>query len=160
MTIRRGRPEDWEAIQALNLQIFEAELLVEPSSNLSFPDSDEAIAYFQKAAQGQDDHISFVSEHDDVVVGYAIVKLIPAKEMTHRVGISQAQLHTLGVDKAHRGRGIGKQLIAAAREWAIAQGANRLKVVAYAGNEGARKLYRSVGFRELEVVHEMKLGED
>ena len=158
MIIRQAILEDWPKIQHLNWQIFEYELQVEPRSNLAFPYTDEAVNYFKKAAEGRDNHIAFVCEKDGVVVGYAIGKLIPAQELTHRVGITLAQVHTLGVDKAHRGQGIGKQLIATVREWAVANGANRLKIVAYAGNEIARSLYRRVGFHETEVGYEQEIA--
>ena len=158
MTIRIATEVDWKAIQALNLQIFEYELQFEPSSNLAFPYTAEAVDYFNTAAAGRKNHVAFVYEERDEVIGYAIVKLIPPEDLAHRVGIRLAQLHTFGVDKAHRGVGIGKQLIAAARKWALANGANRLKVVAYAGNVVARSLYRSVGFHEFEVGYEMEIA--
>ncbi len=157
MSIRPARPDDWTRIQALNRQIFEHELQTEPSSNAAFPDTAEAIDYFQKASAGSAPYAAFVCEVEGHVIGYAIGKLIPAAELSHRVGIKQAQLHTLGVDRLHRRKGIGKQLVAACRQWAVANGANRLKVVAYAGNKEARSLYREAGFRELEVVHEIQI---
>lgn len=158
MMIRQAKPADWKRIQELNRQIFEYELEVEPSSNLEFPYTVEAVTYFKKAAEGLDNHIAFVCETEGDIVGYAIAKLISPADLTHRVGIRLAQVHTLGVDKAFRGQGIGKQLIATSRQWAIDNGANRLKIVAYAGNEVARSLYRRVGFREFEVGYEQDIS--
>jgi len=158
MHIRQAIPSDWKRIQDLNRQIFEYELQVEPTSNLEFPYTDEAVSYFKRAAEARDSHAAFVCEDNSDVIGYAIVKLIPPQELTHRVGVRLAQVHTLSVDKAYRGQGIGKRLVAAAREWAIHHGANRMKIVAYAGNDVARGLYRSLGFREFEVAYELEIA--
>jgi ribosomal protein S18 acetylase RimI-like enzyme len=158
MNIRPAKSEEWKSIQHLNWQIFEYELKIEPSSNPEFPYTEEAVNYFKKAVEGRDGHVAFVCEDGGVVVGYAIGKLIPDQELTHRVGIKLAQLHTLAVDRNHRGGGIGKKLIAAVRKWAIENGANRLKIVAYAGNQVARGLYRAAGFHEFEVGYELDLS--
>jgi GNAT superfamily N-acetyltransferase len=158
MTIRQAAQDDWKSIQNLNRQIFDYEINIEPSSNLEFPYTPEAVSYFRKACEGLDNHIAFVCEKDGAVVGYAIAKLIPAQDLTHRVGIRLAQVHTLGVDKAYRRMGIGRQLIATCRDWAVGNGANRLKIVAYAGNEVARSLYSSMDFHEFEVGYEMDIA--
>ena len=159
LTIRKATLEDWKSIQGLNLQIFEFELeTCEPTSNLEYPFSEEGIEYFKKAASNEDGYSAIVADLSGQVVAYAILKEIPESELTHRIGVKQIQLHTLSVDKRHRDRGLGKQVLNQAIEIAKEKGANRLKVVAYAPNERARHLYRSSGFSELEVVHELNLS--
>jgi ribosomal protein S18 acetylase RimI-like enzyme len=155
---RFAKPEEWQVIQALNLQIFEFELEnCEPTSNLEYPFSKEGVEYFQKAVQQKDNYSAIVAEVDEVVVGYAIVKKIPDVDLTHRVGVVQYQLHTLSVDKNHRDKGIGGELVKAAMAFAKQRGANRIKVVAYAGNDRAEHLYKKNGFAELETTYEAKL---
>jgi len=155
---RLARPDEWKTLQALNLQIFEFELEnCEATSNLQYPFSPEGEQYFQKAAQQQDNYAAIVAEQEGVVVGYAIVKRIPASDLTHRVGVTQYQLHTLSVEKSHRDKGIGGELVDAAKAFAKGQGANRLKVVAYALNARADHLYKKKGFAELEITYETTL---
>ena len=45
-----------------------------------------------------------------------------------------------------RGKGIGKQLLHRTMSWAVAQGANRMKLWVTAVNGPATKLYESSGF--------------
>jgi ribosomal protein S18 acetylase RimI-like enzyme len=63
----------------------------------------------------------------------------------------------LSVDKPQRDRGVGGHLVAAAKAYAKEQGANRIKVVAYAGNDRAEHLYSKHGFTTLETTYEAKL---
>jgi ribosomal protein S18 acetylase RimI-like enzyme len=155
---RFARPDEWQKIQALNLQIFEFELEhCEPTSHLAYPFSPEGEAYFKQAAQQDDNLVAFVAEVGNEVVGYAIVKKIPAEDLTHRVGVVQYQLHTLSVDRTYRDKGIGGELIDAAKAYAKQRGANRMKVIAYQGNDRAEYLYKKKGFAELEITYEAKL---
>jgi ribosomal protein S18 acetylase RimI-like enzyme len=158
LIIRFARPAEWPQLQRLNLQIFEFELEhCEPTSNLDYPFSEEGIQYFQRAAEQRDGYVAFVAELDNAIVGYAIVRKIPDADLTHRVGVSQYQLHTLSVDRAHRDKGIGGELVDAAKAYAQEMGANRIKVVAYKGNDRAEHLYLKKGFSRLETTYEAKL---
>lgn len=159
MKIRKAKPEEWKDIQRLNKQIFDYELKIVPSSNCDFPNTQEAIDYFKLAANEKNDHVAFIYELNQRVVGYAISKIIPASELTHRLGVKLGQLHTLCVDKEHRYGGIGKQLIEESKKWALLKGASHFKIVAYADNAPARHLYKKCGFTEFEVGYELKLTE-
>ncbi|MEM7408888.1 MAG: GNAT family N-acetyltransferase [Myxococcota bacterium] len=158
MTVREAQLVDLDSIQELNRQIFAWEAQYVPSSNLSFPFTDEALVYFRRAIERLEDHAAFVYEDETrQVVGYVITRMIPDSEMTHRNDVRLAQIHTMCVAEGHRGKGIGKQLIDISIEWAREEGATSVKVVAYAGNELARSAYRSAGFQEFEIVHELEL---
>jgi ribosomal protein S18 acetylase RimI-like enzyme len=158
LIIRFARPDEWQVVQALNLQIFQFELEhCEPTSNLEYPFSTEGEDYFKKAAQQGEGHVAIVAELEGAVVGYVIVKKIADSDLTHRVGVVQYQLHTLSVDKDHRDKGIGGALVEAAKAYAKDQGANRIKVVAYSGNDRADHLYKAKGFVVLETTYEAKL---
>jgi ribosomal protein S18 acetylase RimI-like enzyme len=52
----------------------------------------------------------------------------------------------LVVDEAWRGRGIGRRLLAEAERCVRAKGLKRLFIGVLAGNDGAERLYREVGF--------------
>lgn len=60
----------------------------------------------------------------------------------------EAHVHDLAVDPAWRRRGLGRALIVAALAEADARGARRAFLDVRAGNEAARGLYASLGFRE------------
>jgi len=55
-------------------------------------------------------------------------------------------LHDIMVTASHRGRGIGRQLIASATRLAIERECCKLTLEVYRGNAGAAGLYRSCGF--------------
>jgi ribosomal protein S18 acetylase RimI-like enzyme len=48
----------------------------------------------------------------------------------------------------HRGRGLGTRLLALAEEQARARGLDRLSLIVFEANEGARRLYERHGYRE------------
>ena len=61
-------------------------------------------------------------------------------------------VEALAVSEAHRNRGIGSLLLADAEQWALERGRTRLALHVLAGNAGARRLYRRVGFRPWHEV--------
>jgi GNAT superfamily N-acetyltransferase len=59
-----------------------------------------------------------------------------------------AELISMWVSPAARGRGVGDRLLAAVEQWARQAGAGALKLLVYEGNANARALYRRAGFTE------------
>ncbi|HEX9103443.1 MAG TPA: GNAT family N-acetyltransferase, partial [Polyangia bacterium] len=68
--------------------------------------------------------------------------------------VSQRRGHieTLIVARAQRRRGIGRALMAAATEWARAQGAHQLLLTVWAGNDDAERFYAALGYRTISQV--------
>ena len=56
------------------------------------------------------------------------------------------------VDGEHRGRGFGKQAMGLVEDEARRRGLGRVELNVFGGNEAARNLYRSVGYRESAVM--------
>lgn len=61
-------------------------------------------------------------------------------------------LYQLTVDPAHRRRGYGREAMALLEREARRLGAPRIELNVFGGNEAARELYRSLGYREEAVV--------
>jgi ribosomal-protein-alanine N-acetyltransferase len=66
-----------------------------------------------------------------------------------RVVADEAEVLTLAVDPAARGRGIGRALLDRAMRTALERGAGRLFLEVGASNVAARALYRACGFVEV-----------
>jgi len=61
--------------------------------------------------------------------------------------LPEAELLAVAVDAGPRGRGVGRALVAAAREELLRRGVSDARVVVAADNEPALRLYTSSGFR-------------
>ena len=63
-------------------------------------------------------------------------------------GQALVNVHDLAVTRAHRGRGIGRQLLRAVERRARDLGSSKMTLEVRCDNERAQRLYASVGFRE------------
>jgi GNAT superfamily N-acetyltransferase len=64
-----------------------------------------------------------------------------------------AMLHALDILPQHRRKGLGRRMMRAAGDWALAQGAAVFAVLVTGGNGPAQGLYASLGFRTVEQYH-------
>jgi len=67
-------------------------------------------------------------------------------------GQSHAFLYDLEIGDAHRGRGLGRRAMKLIQAEARAQGHERIVLNVFGGNDVARRLYRSLGYREVAVT--------
>ncbi|HEY0260331.1 MAG TPA: GNAT family N-acetyltransferase [Lacisediminihabitans sp.] len=79
---------------------------------------------FEDAVKDAADHVLFVAEVEDVVVGYALATVV---RLLYTNGDS-AQLQELVVDSAASGHGYGSQLVSAIEDECIARGVRHLTV--------------------------------
>lgn len=88
---------------------------------------------------GRDSADVWVSEVDGGVVGDAIVLF--------RRGFEAARLYSMIVNPAHRGRGVARQLLAAAEEGARERGAIVMRLEVREDNAAAISLYQAAGYK-------------
>lgn len=86
---------------------------------------------------------ALVAEAGGRLIGYAL--LVPMYRAAE--GMRGMELHQLFVRKDHRGHGIGRHLVARAREHARIAGCGYLTVSAATGNFGAHRFYEQMNFR-------------
>lgn len=106
---------------------------------------------------GGDDAELLVAEEEDVLVGYAMLRVV-AGPASWDIGDRTAELETLSVLPSARGSGVGAQLVEAARERAIARGAKAFLVAVAHANEGAIRFYEREGFKPFYELLWQPLG--
>jgi ribosomal protein S18 acetylase RimI-like enzyme len=93
----------------------------------------------------------FLARLDEALVGYALIHVEPVRETwvadTWRTGERIGELESIAVAPEHRGRGIGSALPDAVDREFEALGVADVIIGLLPGNEGARRLYESRGFR-------------
>ena len=89
----------------------------------------------------------WIAELDGRVVGFATALMIDALHMDGRV----AQLTSLVVDAAVRGRGVGAQLVAEVERWARERSALRITLTSALHRVEAHAFYKKLGYSHTGV---------
>lgn len=88
--------------------------------------------------------ITIIDEVDGKVAGYAM--------LLFNTGTSLARLYSLAVDPDWQGKGIGRALMQAMEETALARGFVTMRLEVRADSKNARTLYESQGYRQIGTV--------
>lgn len=131
--IRPALPEDAERLAAL-------------STELGYPMTPEEAAARLRELTGHPDHAIFVAESDGRVAGWIQVSLPRIFETPAR-----AEIAGLVVDETARGRGIGRELVAAAVDWARDRGCLAIRVRSNVVRERAHAFYRRESFGDIKT---------
>ncbi|WP_265111405.1 GNAT family N-acetyltransferase [Halosolutus halophilus] len=89
-----------------------------------------------------------VARVDGAIVGFASFSI---ERGSLELDATRGVLSNLYVEPAHRDRGIGTALLAAAEESLAARGAEELLLEVMADNEAARRFYRSQGYDSFRI---------
>src|SRR3546814_399340 len=128
MTIRPMAPADLPA----------ARILLDQLGYALSPDEVAARFAIVTAAS---DHAVFVAEADGAVAGLLHVYFRPALDKP-----PEAVVQALVVDKARRGGGIGRALMAEAERWAAGRGLGSVTLSSHISREAAHAFYRALGY--------------
>jgi [ribosomal protein S18]-alanine N-acetyltransferase len=126
--VRAARPDDLEALLALEA--------VFPTDRL------DRRAFRRSLASPTIDVL--VVESDGRVAGYGMIH--------RRSGSAAARLTSIAVAPDAAGRGLGRQLLAAAEAAARTRGCSRMRLEVRADNGPAQRLYGRAGYRRVETV--------
>jgi GNAT superfamily N-acetyltransferase len=104
-----------------------------------------------------DGHV-LVAEVDGEIAGYVTILNRVQSDDLDDGDIEFGLVADLVVRKAHRGTGLGRELMAAAEACARDNDVRWLRISVMAANGGARQMYESMGFSEIYVELEKDLG--
>jgi ribosomal-protein-alanine N-acetyltransferase len=95
---------------------------------------------FAGAIRGQaGERVVVMRDDGGAVIGYCVWQEVA----------DEAHVHNIGIAPAFRRQGLGRRLLAACLGVAARRGAGRAFLDVREGNEAARSLYRTMGFREV-----------
>jgi GNAT superfamily N-acetyltransferase len=157
MKIRRFGPEDGDQVTACIVELQNYERAIDARVLPGEAVEGWYLDHLLDACARQDGAV-LVAEADGRVVGFAAVQCKVANEDVDEGDYAFALISDLGVNRSHRGRGIGRALIAACEDLARARGARWLRIGVLGRNAVARGLYERCGFEDRQVVLEKTLA--
>jgi GNAT superfamily N-acetyltransferase len=80
-----------------------------------------------------------------------VIGWVHVAEVRSAVLSRAADIGGLVVDQAHRGRGIGEELMAAAEAWAVDRGLERVDVRSNVIRVDAHRFYERIGYRKIKT---------
>ncbi|ASU77679.1 GNAT family N-acetyltransferase [Actinopolyspora erythraea] len=102
-----------------------------------------------------------VADESGLAVGFSkLVPLTTSSPQLAGTGDHVQQLHGFSVLPDHRGRGIGRMMLAAVRAEALRRGATRVTLRVLSTNQRAMRLYRAAGYEvEGRLGGEFRIGD-
>jgi ribosomal protein S18 acetylase RimI-like enzyme len=89
--------------------------------------------------------VAVIAEEDGEAVGYALASVVPQTPI-------RGHLYDLFVHGDARGRGVGRELIAAVADRLKGRGVTHLSLDVALTNDSARRLYERLGFRAYDIL--------
>jgi len=138
----------------IELQEFERE--IDPRMPTGEAIADDYIAEMLNRCRSCDGGV-LIADDNGTITGYVTVLNRVQSDDLDDGDIEFGLVADLLVRNAHRGRGVGRELMQAAEAFASSNDVRWLRVSVMAANHGARKLYASLGFGEIYVELEKRL---
>ncbi|MDP8962087.1 MAG: GNAT family N-acetyltransferase [Actinomycetota bacterium] len=145
--VRPARADDWPAVAALLEGLGRPAVL---AGNDAVRHGDLFVLYLARA-----DASALVAEVGGVVVGFVDVEF--RQRLNHST--RQAWIPDLVVEESHRGRGVGRALLARAEELARQRGCWGMALESAKWRQRAHAFYRARGWRDASLSFTMPLGE-
>jgi GNAT superfamily N-acetyltransferase len=140
-TVRPAAEGDLDAMVALLAELFSIEADFHP-------DAGRQRRGLAQMLQEPERRGILVAERRGRVVGMVTIQLV----VSTAEGAASGWIEDMVVEATERGRGIGRRLLEAAEQWAVARGATRLQLLADAKNLPALRFYRRMGWGGTQLV--------
>ena len=149
-TVRPARKEDAETVARYALELFRQHHIWDRKRFADVSNLEGATQFYRSRVDANDAGL-LIAEIDGRPVGFAYVQF---EELNYADLLeSAAWLHDIYVDQQARRSGAGAELIRAAKEAAVALGANKLVLSVAAVNTVGQAFFEQEGFRT--TMHEM-----
>lgn len=149
LTIRKAQSGDFEAFCTL---VREVDALHFKKEARVFQDPGEPPRpreYYESVLASEEKDL-FLADQDGVCVGYLQMELKRSpKEISILVPQEHAWVSDLVVAQTHRRRGVGRALMAKAREWSRGKGCRQMRLTVFEFNSDALEFYESEGLKTL-----------
>ena len=138
--IRRAGPEDIPALVGLLRLLFS----IEKDFVFDAVKQERGLRLLLANAQAA----VFAAEYDGQVIGMCTGQLL----ISTAQGGPSALIEDVVVQLAQQGKGVGRQLVAAAEAWAVSQGASRMQLLADQNNAPALAFYHKTGLQRTAMI--------
>ena len=145
MTIRFARQEDLEQINGLRQQVHEIHAAGKPE--IFQPGFSQALRDHLYTIWQDPDQNIVAAEEDGRICGYAVLNHIQKPANPYRKELDFLDVDEFGVDAAFRRQGAATRMIRFIREYAAAQGFQRVELNVWEFNQDALRFYEAAGFR-------------
>jgi len=138
---------DLEVIQRLYFLLFKKEQKdFDSTLNINWPFSTDGEKYFREVLSGKIG-CAWLAVLNNRVIGY-LIGVVKEGVPTSRSIKKRVVLDNMFVLEEFRDKGVGRSLVKEFISWAKREGADNLRVTAFAGNQRAIKFYRRCGFKD------------
>lgn len=155
--IRPATMTDYEAICQLTMQVDRIHIDWYPEY-FRLPSGPSRERIFIQTWMGRDESEILLAFDASGLVGLLmiVIEIFPAFPIMQE-GYRKATVDNLVVEQNNQGRGIGKQLMKAAEDWARTQQAQELSLQVYEKNQGAQRFYQQLGFETVSHLMRKKM---
>ena len=136
-------------------QVADAASIAQLTGQLGYALTPEDAAARLSKILARRDHQFLVAAADGAILGWMHASL-----SEHIDAETAVLIEGLVIDRSHRGRGIGKLLLARAEQWAIANGCSLVRLRSTATRTEAHKFYQHLGYTIVKTQYSFAKGLD
>lgn len=153
IVLRRSEAKDWETIQRLNQEVIENSFQYDEYLNVRDGYTEESTVDYQQTVVDPS-KFCLIAEDDGVPVGYIV-----GGENNHSWRLNKrGEIYHMGVSPAHRGQGIGKQLVDSFKVWCKQRSITHISATTYFNDDKARKFYEKQGMTPIDISLEGEIN--
>lgn len=145
--IREYEERDAARLRECYVELQDDERLLDPHLRDGQSSAEEYLGYMFRRCSETGGKV-FVAETGGSVVGFVSIWAKIRSGAVEEEEYEYAYVSDLVVLRTHRGRGLGRALLARAEEYARLGDARLVRIAVHAKNGAARRLYEGAGFRE------------